>query len=175
MINMMPVFIKRFNLVLPLTILVFVFSFVSALAEDGRGKESWVTFETDTLTIEKADGEMLEYQVELAIEPEQKRRGLMFREELAPNAGMLFIFDAEKKHTFWMKDTLIPLDMIFIDKNGFINHIHHMAKPLDLTHVTSDKDALAVLEVNGGEADRVGIDLGDRVYHETFKNMHLKQ
>ncbi len=129
-----------------------------------------VTFKKDTLAIEKKDGAPLTFFVELAQSPTQQARGLMQREFMADDAGMLFVFEKEGKRSFWMKDTLIPLDLLFIAEDGEITHIHHHAKPLDETRITSERPALAVLEINGGMADKLGIKPGDKVIYETFQN-----
>ena len=129
-----------------------------------------MTFDTDTLVIRTAAGEEFTFTVELALEPDQHRQGLMNRPALAADAGMLFIFPYEIRPTFWMKDTLIPLDMIFIAKDGRINHIHPMARPLDETLITTDRDSLALLELQGGMTDRLGIKIGDQVVYKTFRN-----
>lgn len=131
-------------------------------------------FLTDQITIKKKDGERLFFDVELAISSRQQAQGLMHRTEMDKDAGMLFVFDRESKRSFWMKNTLIPLDMLFISKDGTIHHIHHNARPQDLTSITSERDSLAVLEINGGMADKIGITEGDTIIYSTFKNEHLK-
>jgi len=131
-------------------------------------------FENDTLSIKKKNGERINFNVELAKTRAQQARGLMHRTEMAKDAGMLFIFDDEDERTFWMKNTLIPLDMLFVAKDGEIHHIHHNARPQDLTHITSEREAMAVFEINGGMSDKLGISAGDFIIHETFRNTHLQ-
>lgn len=130
-----------------------------------------IEFETDTLIIKTAEGNDYLLNVELAKTSKQAARGLMNRKSLPKDQGMLFMFGKEDKFSFWMKNTLIPLDMIFIDKNGNINHIHSNARPLDETLITSPKKAYAVLEINGGQSDEWGIKVGDKVLHEYFRNI----
>ncbi len=94
----------------------------------------------------------------------------MNRTELATDAGMLFVFPGEAERSFWMKNTLIPLDMLFIAKDGTIRHIHENAKPNDLTSISSQQPAMAVLELNGGAVKTMNIQVGDTVHHPVFGN-----
>lgn len=107
--------------------------------------------------------------VELALTANQQMQGLMNRTSMPEEAGMLFIFNQEKERGFWMKNTLIPLDMIFIKKNGVIHKVHSNAKPNDLTSIKSDGPVIAVLEINGGLSQQLGIDAGDIVHHPFFQ------
>ena len=90
----------------------------------------------------------------------------MFRKSLAPNAGMLFLYPDEQPVAFWMKNTLIPLDMLFLKADGSIVQIAHNAVPLDETPIPSNQPVQAVLEVNGGVAAALGIKEGDRVDYQ---------
>ena len=132
---------------------------------------SEITFEKDVITIATHNDNRYQFDVEIAASQRQQAKGLMNRKSMAPNEGMLFIFGHSRKTAFWMKNTLIPLDMIFIDKNGRIDHIHHNAKPLDEAQITSPRPVAAVLEINGGQAGSWGIEVGDTVYHDYFKNI----
>lgn len=102
-------------------------------------------------------------RIEIADDPAERAQGLMYRENLAPQTGMLFIYESPRPASFWMKNTLIPLDMIFMDARGTIRHIHPSAVPLDLTPVPGnrpddpDPNRLMVLEIGGGEAARLGL------------------
>ncbi|MEM7651232.1 MAG: DUF192 domain-containing protein [Pseudomonadota bacterium] len=127
-----------------------------------------VIFPKDTLVIEKQNGESISFNVELALNPRHQAQGLMFRTEMAEDAGMLFVFPSLSQLRFWMKNTLIPLDMMFLDEDGTINHIHANATPKDLTPVGPDGFSKAVLEINGGVAEKFGISVGDKVIHESF-------
>lgn len=126
------------------------------------------------LTIKKQNGEEWGFSVELAVTPKEQAQGLMFRTELNDDAGMLFIFHDEAPRSFWMKNTLIPLDMIFIKRSGEILNIHQNAIPQDLTPVKSEGDAYAVLEIAGGLSEKLGIKAGDRIMHPAFSVMVLK-
>ena len=115
------------------------------------------------LTIQTMDGSVHHFNIEKAVTYEQMKTGLMNRTELADDAGMLFLFSNVKPRSFWMKDTLIPLDIIFIKEDRKILHIHPMALPLDETGILSQGPAAAVLEINGGKAAALGIGVGDLV------------
>lgn len=102
-------------------------------------------------------------RVELAGTQEEQSRGLMYRSSLPEDQGMLFLFPDETDHSFWMKNTLIPLDMIFIGADGRIAGIHAKATPLSETPISVGKPSRWVLEVNGGWAAYHGAAPGDRV------------
>ncbi len=96
---------------------------------------------------------------------ETRAKGMMFRQQLAPNAGMLFDFKEERQVAFWMRNTFIPLDMIFIAADGTIRNIHVNARPQDPTTIPSDGPVRFVLEINGGRSVELGIAKGDRLEH----------
>jgi len=108
------------------------------------------------------------FSVEIADTEAAREKGLMFRKSLPPGQGMLFDFHREAPVGFWMKNTYIPLDMIFIRGNGRIANIAENAKPLSETVIPSDGPVLAVLEVAGGTARKLGIAPGDRVANPIF-------
>ncbi len=114
------------------------------------------------VVVTSATGEHL-FRVELARTAEEQAQGLMFREQMDPDAGMLFLFDPPRRVAFWMKNTLIPLDMIFADTSGRIVAIEANAEPHSLEPRGPDAVVRAVLEINGGMAKRLGIDVGDRI------------
>ena len=121
-----------------------------------------ITFARTTLSIEAGSGRH-SFDVELARTPAQTRRGLMFRGELADDAGMLFDFGEPQPIAMWMKNTLIPLDMVFVGKDGTITRIAHWTTPLSLEPISSGGPVRAVLELKGGITERLGIVAGDRV------------
>jgi uncharacterized membrane protein (UPF0127 family) len=100
--------------------------------------------------------------VELADTEQKRERGLMFRKELPDGRGMLFLFDEEGEHGFWMKNTLIPLDLIFVDSAGRVTGIVAQARPLDLQSRSGGPSRM-VLEVPGGWAAAHGVKAGDRM------------
>ena len=116
----------------------------------------------ETLVIH-AGGSAFKFEVELATTPAEREKGLMFRKAMGANAGMLFLYPGDEPVAFWMKNTLIPLDMLFLKADGRIVHIAHDAKPLDETPIPSGEPVRAVLELNGGTAAALGIKEGDRV------------
>jgi hypothetical protein len=118
---------------------------------------------TIPLQIASAGGRTHSFTVELAATPEQQERGLMFRESLAPDRGMLFPFDPPRPASFWMRNTLIPLDMIFIRPDGRIARIAANTVPLSLEPVAVQEPMAAVLELAGGRSAELGIRQGDRV------------
>jgi uncharacterized membrane protein (UPF0127 family) len=113
-----------------------------------------------------AGGSAYKFEVEIVTTPETRAQGLMFRKSLAANGGMLFIYPGEQPVSFWMKNTLIPLDMLFVREDGSIAHIAHNAIPHDETPIDSGAAVKAVLEVNGGTANALGIKEGDRVEYQ---------
>ena len=116
------------------------------------------------LLVKSATGEH-RFTVEIAADDSTRAQGLMFREELAPDAGMLFDFQEARPVSFWMRNTLIPLDMIFIRSDGTIANIHVNARPLDPTSIPSDGPVEFVLEIPGGRTVELGIAAGDVVEH----------
>ncbi len=120
------------------------------------------------IAILSANGKLHKYMVEIAVTGEQLRIGMMFRKYIEENTGMLFAFKGEAERSFWMKNTLIPLDLLFIKNDGVITHIHHMAKEGSLEPIRSNGKVAAVLEIAGGEAEILGINIGDRVLYKDF-------
>jgi uncharacterized protein len=116
--------------------------------------------------VETAGGARLPVLVELARNDEERTRGLMNRRELGPEAGMLFLFAETEPRAFWMKNTLIPLDMLFIDDGGRVVGLVERAEPLTTTPRDPGVPSRYVLEVNGGWAARHGVRPGDRVRFE---------
>lgn len=133
-------------------------------------QSSWadtVHFEQTPLIIHTTNGDVA-FQVELASTMESRRQGLMFREQLAPNEGMLFVYNEARTVAMWMKNTLISLDMLFITDEGVIARIEANTVPLSLRAISSDGPVRAVLELNGGTVEAFAIQPGDRVSHKAF-------
>jgi len=148
--------------------LVLVFLLLLAPAS-AMGTEL-ATFQHSTLTIDTDHGPK-RFSVEIADTPQQQQQGLMFRRSLPADAGMLFDFGTTQPAAFWMKNTLIPLDMLFIAADGSIADIHQRAVPFSEATIYSKVPVRAVLELNGGTVDRLGIHLGDVVHHPIFGNV----
>jgi uncharacterized protein len=125
--------------------------------------------ELSRLTIDSGQGAQT-FNVELATTPDQMQVGLMFRQNLAPDAGMLFVYPSEQQVAFWMKNTVIPLDMLFIAGDGKIRRIVERTIPLSTAVIPSVDEVRAVLEVNGGTAARLGIKPGDVVHAAALGN-----
>ena len=113
-------------------------------------------------------GEERPIDVEIAAEPKDKQVGLMFRTSLADNKGMLFPCETPQEVTMWMRDTYIPLDMVFIRADGVVHRIEKRAEPMSERIIASEGPVTAVLELAGGAADRLGLKVGDRVRHPHF-------
>ncbi len=108
--------------------------------------------------------------VEVAATPEEMARGLMFRSSLADSAGMLFPSEAPREVQMWMRNTFIALDMVFIKEDGRVARIEAMTEPLSERIIASQGPVLAVLEIPGGAAQRLGLKPGDTVRHRLFHN-----
>lgn len=121
----------------------------------------------DRVTVQTAAGSHV-FRVELADEPHERSRGLMFRKSLPDDGGMLFDNGEEKMMAMWMKNTFIPLDMIFISGKGRIVKIVENTKPFSRETISSDVPVRAVLEIRGGTSSRLGIRPGDRIDHPVF-------
>ncbi len=105
----------------------------------------------------------INYFVEIADTPRLQRKGLMYRQSMPKDHGMLFIFDEKKPISMWMKNTYIPLDMLFVDEKGIIQHIHENAHPLDETIITCPIPVKYVIELNAGQIKTNDIHLGDTI------------
>jgi len=116
----------------------------------------------------RGDGGQSRFTVEIADTPETRARGLMFREELATSAGMLFLFDPPRDVAFWMRNTPLPLDLIFVDERGEVIRVSADAVPFSDDRIPSGGVVRAVLEVNAGLAARFGIAEGDQMRHPAF-------
>ena len=111
------------------------------------------------------DGGSARFTVEVADDAAERSRGLMFRTDLAPMTGMLFVYERTAPVAFWMKNTLIPLDMIFADETGRVLRVHPMATPRDETPIPSGAPVRFVLEIAGGMAARLGLEAGAELRH----------
>jgi uncharacterized protein len=126
-----------------------------------------VTFEKTKLVI-KSSQKLHSFVIEMAISNQQQAQGLMYRRSMPADAGMLFDYGSLQPIRMWMKNTYIPLDMIFIGQDGKIINIAERAIPHSQSVIASKGRARAVLEVNGGTASRLGLNPGDQVLHPIF-------
>jgi len=146
---------RRFS---PFVLLLAILASAPACAQDGLAK-----FETGSLAIVTEDTRHV-FNVELATTQQQRSQGLMFRRDMAADSGMLFDFGARPiRASMWMKNTYIPLDMLFIKPDGTIESIAERTVPHSLEAISSRGPVRYVLELNGGTAARLGIGAGDRV------------
>ena len=143
-----------------------IFGAMVLLAASGCASES-AGLPVTKITIDTASGPK-SLLVELASDPPSQQRGLMYRREMAANAGMLFDFHNDARLSFWMKNTYLPLDMLFIRADGTISSIEPNAVPLSTAPIPSLEPVRAVLEINGGRAHDLGIRAGDRVHAAIF-------
>jgi uncharacterized protein len=133
--------------------------FVLLIAAIGSARAA----EQAEVSIATGEGRTHVFAVEVVSTPQEMAMGLMFRTELAPDAGMLFLYPTPRETSFWMQNTYLPLDMLFIDEDGVIRHIAERTIPRSTTPIPSNGPVSAVLEINGGTSDRLGIAIGDRV------------
>jgi uncharacterized membrane protein (UPF0127 family) len=124
--------------------------------------------------LEIADGKKVKhtFDVWLADSPRRQAQGLMFVRSLPPMRGMLFVHESPRPMSMWMKNTYIPLDMVFIDGDSRIQQIVEQTTPHSLAIISSREPALAVLEIAGGEAKRLGLHPGQRVLHAALVGYH---
>ena len=132
--------------------------------------QGFATFNRSKLRVVTKSGKH-EFIVEIAVTDRQHAQGLMFRQSLAKDAGMLFDYKVPTSITMWMKNTYIPLDMIFIGNDGRVINVVQRAIPFSENVISSLGKARGVLEVNGGTASRLGIMPGDKILHRIFGNM----
>ncbi len=152
----------RFKAALPPIAAAFIVLFISvpaALSAAGQPSD----LPREQIVIECADGQKHIFDMEIATTSAQRERGLMFRQSMPKDAGMLFLFDPPEPAAFWMKNTYIPLDILFIRADGTIAKIKEGAMPFDLMPVDSAGPVKYVIELNGGEAARRRIKAGDKI------------
>ncbi|WP_417728135.1 DUF192 domain-containing protein [Roseovarius sp.] len=116
----------------------------------------------------RSDAGTARFRIEVADDKQERAQGLMNRETLSKSAGMLFVYPKPQSVGFWMKNTLIPLDMIFMDETGTVKKVHHEAQPLDESPIFGGDGILAVLEINGGLARKIGITEGWAMRHNAI-------
>jgi len=136
-------------------LLFFVTSYAGAVAQE--------TFPSEKLEIVNTSGKTHAFTVEVASSDGQRQQGLMFRKSMGEDRGMLFDFKEDRDVMMWMKNTFIPLDMLFISKAGKITHIHPNAVPHSEDIISSNGQVRYVLELNGGAAKKLGLAVGDAV------------
>jgi uncharacterized membrane protein (UPF0127 family) len=119
---------------------------------------------TGTLVLKTETGDH-NFNIEVATTNEERALGLMFRRSLPENSGMLFLYDPPQPAAMWMKNTLIPLDMVFISADGTVHRVEANTEPLSTALIPSEGPVVGVLELNAGEADKIGLKRGDKVIY----------
>ncbi|MFQ1700917.1 DUF192 domain-containing protein [Loktanella agnita] len=127
----------------------------------------WAVCAPDKVTV-TGDWGQVHFNVEVADTPQERARGLMHVENMPMLTGMLFIYERPQPVSFWMKNTLIPLDMLFVSPEGEILTLYQNAEPGNLTPVPGGQGVQMVLEINGGLSERLGIAVGDVLQHPSF-------
>jgi uncharacterized membrane protein (UPF0127 family) len=148
---------------LAVTAALFGFALVPAAAEDPK------PLPVTNIVIDTDHGPHT-FRVEVAADPASQERGLMYRKQMPPDAGMIFDFHQPRMEYFWMKNTVLPLDMVFIRANGTISSIAPNAVPFSTTTIPSIEPVRAVLELNGGRAAQLGIEPDQVVHNAIFGN-----
>jgi uncharacterized membrane protein (UPF0127 family) len=143
-------------------------SFLALLWVLSAAQAAHATCRLDAVNL-RGDWGQARFTVEIADTAEERAQGLMYRESMPQSGGMLFLYDYPQPLSFWMKNTLIELDMIYLDSSGTVRKIHHRAQPGDLTPKNGGSDLIAVLEINGGLARRLGIGEGTQMQHPAFE------
>ncbi len=128
----------------------------------------------EQVTVELQGGGVHGFALEVVSKPVDVQMGLMFREKMGNDQGMLFEMGEPQQTSFWMKNTLIPLDMLFVSEDGTIINIHQNAEPHSLTPIPSNGEVTGVIELNGGRAKALNIRIGDRILHPYFKQTAKK-
>ena len=122
-----------------------------------------------TLLIRNQYDESYHFKIEIADTKEERQKGLMFRESIPEDYGMLFLFEEPIVVNMWMKNTLIPLDMVFIDEKGVIVNIIENTVPHSLLPLSSEQKVIAVLEVKAGTVQNLSFQKGDEVFYHYFR------
>lgn len=135
----------------------------------GADKDNAARLPVEKVIIKSHDGKEHIFDLEVAENDADLENGLMFRKKMPKDHGMIFLLGKEPEETaFWMKDTFIPLDILFITESGVIGYIHPMATPQSLDPISSQIPATAAIELNGGRAEELGIRVGDTVIYRYF-------
>ena len=163
----MPPVAARLSVIAVVAVILLIRAMAAPLPAEGRGAGGVERFEPATLEIRTRTGSH-RFTVEVARTARQHARGLMFRRRLAPDSGMLFLYRTSQPVTMWMKNTFIPLDILFVAADGRIVRIAQRTVPHSMQNIPSFGPVSAVLEVNGGTAARLGIRPGDRIVHPAF-------
>jgi uncharacterized membrane protein (UPF0127 family) len=136
----------------------------------GTAPEPLSAFPQSLLAIKTSSGHVVNFKIWQADTPQREEQGLMFIRELDVHSGMLFMFPGNSRVSMWMKNTYIPLDMLFLNARGQVDYIAANATPRSETIIGPPAPEFAVLELKGGACDQFGIKVGDRVLHKNFRS-----
>jgi len=139
----------------------------SSFAAQAAGQQS-MAFDSEPLSIASSKGQVHEFTVELALTPPQLELGLMYRDKMPADHGMLFDFGTSRPVMMWMKNTMLPLDMLFLDQKGVVTHIQENAVPYSEAIINSGGPVAYVIELNAGVVKKLGLAVGDRVTSATI-------
>jgi uncharacterized membrane protein (UPF0127 family) len=146
-----------------LRVLAMLAAWLICLATDLAAESNTIDFARVLVHFIPVHGSPRDLKLELATTEEQRQRGLMFRERLSDQEGMVFLYDPPQPAAMWMKNTLVPLDMLFVDAQGRVVYIAARTEPLSLKPVSAGTEVRMVIELAGGNSDRLGVRVGDRV------------
>lgn len=159
----------KYGTMVPLLLsIVLLAGLAGPTAGPAAGQEGLEVFDRNSLVVRTAAGDEHRFDVELALTGRQQSQGLMYRPRMAPDAGMLFVYGQTRTVSMWMRNTAIPLDMLFIAEDGEVVKIVERTVPYSLAIIPSGRPVRGVLEINGGTASRLGLRSGDLVVHSAF-------
>lgn len=157
------------NILILIYILVFFVNFALLDINSYAEVEKNTTY-SEPLVLENENGESFKFIVEVVSDDLSRQKGLMFRDKMARNEGMLFNFETEKHVTFWMHNTYISLDLLFINSDGIVVNIFEGAVPMSKKPIPSKEKVKAVLEINSGMLKVFSVGIGSVVRHKIFSN-----
>ncbi|MCI0449479.1 MAG: DUF192 domain-containing protein [Chlorobi bacterium] len=157
---------RRNIVIIALVVIAVIASYFLFIKKPGAGKPEWIKEGEVTFLSKDSHRQLAKIDVEAAITPAERSLGLMFRSEMDEDKGMLFIFEQSDMQSFWMKNTKIPLDILFIDSRGVINTIHRNTVPYSEKPLPSKQKSQFVVEVNAGFCSRRGINEGDLIEYK---------
>jgi uncharacterized protein len=152
-----------------LLVLTGMLLLASAPARSQAQIEPLSAFPQSLLAVRTSGGNIINFKIWTADTPARDQQGLMFQRSMDLHAGMLFVFPKNERVTMWMKNTYIPLDLLFMNRYGVIEYIAVNATPLSEAIIGPSQPEYAVLELNGGACEKLGIKIGDSVIHPSFK------
>jgi uncharacterized protein len=154
------------RLLLALTAMLLL---AAGVARAQSGIEPLSAFPQSLLAVRTSSGNIINFKIWSADTPARDQQGLMFQRSMDLHAGMLFVFPKNERVSMWMKNTYIPLDLLFMNQYGVIEYIAVNATPLSEAIIGPSQPEYAVLELNGGACEKLGIKIGDSIIHPSFK------